>query len=475
MKLLEKPIKILEYLYSSPKIVVKKSDGINFQVNEKLELSHKKVKGFKIKAETSDFNSLRDENQKSICFKTIELDYILTCKDVFVNTISPPFITAQISSIKTEGFDESQKQFFRFIIKHDYNLNISDYILTKVGFEARINNQDISYFRNCIEVPFEDGALLELYTFKNNNNKYLVLESKSSLNFKEFQNLSFSIINCLAFVSGKLVQNEGIFFTYRNYSLNEIEHFFYTELRDSINSHYSPICGNPYSISKIKRENAEQILKTQNLILTNDQFINLCRKCSISLKLNSIILLLIESSVATLLAMPSGFSVALEGITELICAENANKVKPIRNKTLSDIIRKEMIGVMKKYQSQIENENGYEILKTKVDNLNSPTNQSKLIKPFELLDIKLNKFDMVAIKSRNKFLHGNINLGLDSFLDEETNNLNKEIYAISLRLFTLLSALILKYIGYKGSILNYSKIYQEFIGLNLDEEYYRKI
>jgi hypothetical protein len=326
-----------------------------------------------------------------------------------------------------------------------------------------------------IEISFKENLNVEAYTLKVKEDRFLIIESSDFLLFSEFKKLCFSTINSLAFISGKFIQNEGIFFAYKDKELNLFEHFHYTELRDSINAFYYPICGKPYRINRLDSSSAKAFEKTKVLHLTQKQFNNLCNKSLNSLKFSSIILLIIESSIGSLLSMPSGFSVALEGITELICAENEDKIKPIKERSLAKKIRKEMLAIIDKYKDEIKDEDGLKILEIRVNNLNSPTNQSKLIKPFKLLGIKLNENDIEAIKRRNNFLHGDLNLGVDTFEDKETKIVNKEVYSISLRLFTLLSALILKHIGYEGNILNHPKIYEKYLELDLEEGFYRKI
>jgi len=46
---------------------------------------------------------------------------------------------------------------------------------------------------------------------------------------------------------------------------------------------------------------------------------------------------------------------------------------------------------------------------------------------------------------------------------------------ISGRLYTLISALILKSIGYDGYIINHSKFFEDFCGIKTNEDYYRFI
>ena len=71
--------------------------------------------------------------------------------------------------------------------------------------------------------------------------------------------------------------------------------------------------------------------------------------------------------------------------------------------------------------------------------------------------------DIAAIEHRNDFLHGRITElpnanGEPKKVSREVSSM--EIYYISLRLYMLVSMLILKYIGYDGRIVNQPKIQQ---------------
>lgn len=138
------------------------------------------------------------------------------------------------------------------------------------------------------------------------------------------------------------------------------------------------------------------------------------------------------------------YSVALETLTEQLGNNRSGDLKPINEKKLANKLIKDIMAILNGYDKKISPE-GFKILVKKIDNLNTPTNQDKLMKTFELYDINLSNDDINAINNRNNYLHGR------SPLDRK---FNFELMQISLRLHTLIVGLLLKSVGYSGHIIN---------------------
>ena len=137
---------------------------------------------------------------------------------------------------------------------------------------------------------------------------------------------------------------------------------------------------------------------------------------------------------------------SVETITELIRNENEDTFKPIPNekKKVWNQLREESIELLETIKNEI-NEKSYNILKSKIENLNSPTNRDKLEKPFKLLGIELTEDDKEALNNRNEYLHG----GQPDDREWVTlSNLN------ALKLHYLIGMLILKYFKYNGHYFN---------------------
>jgi len=138
------------------------------------------------------------------------------------------------------------------------------------------------------------------------------------------------------------------------------------------------------------------------------------------------------------------YSIAIETITNFISQKNIEILKPIKKEPVARELIEELLEIINNYSSQLD-ESGIEILKKKVSNLNTPTNRDKLIKPFEICNIKLTQENINSIDRRNAYLHGR-----SPMKTEDKFELNK----IALELHFLVACLILKYIGYEGHVIN---------------------
>jgi hypothetical protein len=130
---------------------------------------------------------------------------------------------------------------------------------------------------------------------------------------------------------------------------------------------------------------------------------------------------------------------------------------------LKDVIDKECSGI------PLENR---EILLGKISHINQVTNKSRLRIPFETLGLQLSLKDLELIATRNDFLHGRIPDITGAGDKRSTNRKNKDLYYASVRFYTLLSRLILAWVGFDNYILNHAKIQEKFTRILLEEDYY---
>ena len=88
------------------------------------------------------------------------------------------------------------------------------------------------------------------------------------------------------------------------------------------------------------------------------------------------------------------YSVILEMITNIIYKKNEEKLFYIKNKEIRKELQKLLNDTAKVFfeENNIKNFEDSPINKI-LDNINKPTNKDKLIKPFEILDIKLTDFE----------------------------------------------------------------------------------
>lgn len=138
------------------------------------------------------------------------------------------------------------------------------------------------------------------------------------------------------------------------------------------------------------------------------------------------------------------YSVALETLTATLGQAKSKELKPIPEKGLSQAFVAELKAVLAGFADQISEE-GLTILGKNIDEVNRPTNRDKLVKTFELYGVTLADEDKETIDKRNDYLHGRNPLDLQHTF---------ELTQISLRLHTLIVALLLKSVGYSGHVIN---------------------
>jgi len=118
-------------------------------------------------------------------------------------------------------------------------------------------------------------------------------------------------------------------------------------------------------------------------------------------------------------------------------------------------------------------------MKRRLNEINKPinkqhlTNNEKLTKPFEQLGIHLTLNDIKIIEHRNNLLHGNILLKKEDSQSDESINLYMSY--VSAKLYTLISKLILKTVGYNGYVYNNAKYLEKHLNISTEDEYFEKI
>ena len=94
------------------------------------------------------------------------------------------------------------------------------------------------------------------------------------------------------------------------------------------------------------------------------------------------------------------------------------------------------------------------ILVQRVAGLNRPSNSQKLLKPFEVLGVALDKESKAAIDRRNKLLHEGRLLETDPA--KRAGDDWKKAYAVEMRIYNAVNQLMLKYLGYTGLVTLWS-------------------
>ncbi len=423
------------------------------------------------------------EYHKKVEFKLNDQSLILS--DLFLRKRSLPQFTGQSSFIYTKGFSLKKQYYYRLLIPLDKQLLLH----YKVEARSTIINNDILRFK---------------VTQNNRNDYFLIIESELKQSYELFSEKAHAIKNAVGYLTGYLAGNGGYFFAYTNKKMKTPVHTYRCEFRNAIISAYSPINSNPYSYLHGNPKLAEKYYEKKLLRPVNEKELSiLCQRLFDSTEFSSAIILLLESSVASLLFMPGGYAIVLEKLADIIKPDKKQKVAPLKP-AISKKVRKECVKVsedhwnniilefsetiekyeklisedcllvLEKYKVSISEEN-LETLKRRINNINKATNKAQLKRPFDFLKIKISDRDNEILSTRDDFLHGRIPDITKSGRDRSIARQNKDLYYASCRFYTLLNILILKWIGYNSRVINYPKINEDYTEIKLKEEQFREV
>lgn len=405
--------------------------------------------------------------------KNIEFEYdnnSVVVESIFIGTISPPIMKGSVFRIHSDGFSKSKKQYWKFVIPILEEVNIF-FTIENIAFST--DRVDCSILGTKVKLNGQDVYII--HEKDEEKNEYLIIESRTKQSYKDFFDLAFAIRVALGYVTGSFVGNKGYFFSYSNKKMDKYHHFYFTSLREGIQTLMYPINTNPYAWVRGGKKYAERFYSEKILRpLSIFEFSNLCNKLNNDDDFIATLLLIIESGNASLIFRPSGYSIALEALSDIIIGNSKLKLAPINSKKDCKKFRQELNDVLSKY-SNLKSFRDVKTLKGRIEHINQMTNSERLKAPFDILKIDLLEEDLKVISARNDFLHGRVpdfkGLGNQRSIELKDNDL---FYA-TVRLYTLLNLLIFKMIGFDNYVLNFSKIYEKDTTYKLREGYYRKV
>lgn len=407
-------------------------------------------------------------NFEGITYETKRIDYFSS--DTWVNIDFAPGAkcssTFKISTFQSQDF----KSLGRF--KTFYQVDLDEIRTFHSQFETVTHQRGVmEYFYDCIRLKVE-GKTYDITQFKAQDKGYYVFECLDEETFENYVQACFSIKQAIGFINKLMVGDE-------EYIFDDSQNLHYSNfIRPTIKGFYYPIVTNPYSQLDIERDKADKFNERLTR-LSSENFTNLVTQIHTNSNLSLAILTILEvMSVRSLLLMPSTFAVIIELLSKMIHTDEVGIEKPISDKRLASTIVSELHRVIEDHSDSL-NDQSILKLKRRLNEINNPinnnhlTNNQKLTKPFEILGIKLTLHEIKIIEHRNDLLHGNISLENEDQQTEE--NINLYMAYVSAKLFTLISKLILKSIGYDGYVYNNAKYIEKHLKISTDDEYFEKI
>jgi hypothetical protein len=433
-------------------------------------------KQFELKMRSDYFSSKPKEYKFGTEYRKVTFSsksQTLVLEKLFFSNHSSNILTGNIHSFYTKGYSKIKKYRYRLIIplKHEMNFHYQ--------IDETLYVSDFGYSTwnglTCI-INGETMHAHIIHDKEKKKNYYLSIHSDKPQTYYNFSEKAFAVKNGIGYLTGYMAGDKGYFFTYTTAKMEVPKHLYFSSFRDTIRSHYRPVHSNPYSwLSSIPRKTAERLYKSNKIQpVSKTAFSTLCQKLYDSVEFTSVIMLILESSIASLLFMPGGYAIALESLSKMV-------MEGVKSKKIAPVPSKEMRDILKRFRAIIDSELAHissenrALLKHRVEQLNQPTNKAKLQLPFELLNIPLNIQDLQILDSRNDFLHGRTPDITKAGSKRTVDRMNKDMYYSALRFSTLLAKLILKWSGFDGYIVNQVRIHGKRLGIKCNEPYYIKL
>jgi hypothetical protein len=305
----------------------------------------------------------------------------------------------------------------------------------------------------------------DIFEITNDKEKFLFIDCMSENSLNELYDHIMAILLSIGIFTTYFIQDECFIFSSRQNNFKNIDYFEYRTLRKSIKLPFPYFDNNPFDI--FDKDIAQDYIDKMPIISQN-VFEKMVNSIYLDLELQSSVFVFIESSTYPLDTQPACLSVALEGICGYIMKNHKENTSPIKDKDVFKRLKIDLLDTLNKCTVDIDDE-GKHILSIKIKNLNAPTNQDKLSKAFEILNIKLKEYQTKAISNRNNFLHGRVDCRVEKEINDKESFAHKMFFT-SCVLSHLFIMLISKIAGYDGVLINNIKVYQHIFGEFADEE-----
>ncbi|NJO24789.1 MAG: hypothetical protein HC867_01870 [Bacteroidia bacterium] len=306
-----KELQLIEALSKTRKVRV----DIGKKKNQKTGYLKKlKPKGFVLEVSSFDYLHLDtgDNIKPFVSGKNIQLkitDAFISNKGAsFTQTSRDHSVKIKILEFKNKSYPAQTKYYFRNVIPIKTSFHFHN-IISHQSYEhdGGVSTRGLVSFEVC-------SKTFHVFEVENNKKRYLIMDCLDKLTIEDFSEITWSVSVALGYLTGHLLQDEEYTFYYRNKAHRGQINYKYSQRRDSIKSFYTPINANPYAW--VKRNKTADFYYGKIAAITAVQFSTLCNLIHKEYDIKAIVLLITESISRSLLLMPAGLSVALEGLSE---------------------------------------------------------------------------------------------------------------------------------------------------------------
>jgi hypothetical protein len=266
---------------------------------------------------------------------------------------------------------------------------------------------------------------------------YYIFRPSGIIDFEKFQHIIKSTITAYGLLCGDYIDDRLYFFAKKDVNGKGVLSYRYDNCKRSFKTNAPIIDTGHYENISIEnlQLNSNQFNKLVNLLYENEEYLRSS-------------LLLINAGNLKGCAKASLATVALETITNKVGAKLSTK-KIIEDKHIDSRLRYQLKKTLKAFSDKLNKEQ-FEILLTKLNQINSKPNRSKLEDAFQLLGVNLDEEEKECISYRNLFLHGNLPRKKERMWMTDAELLD----IVANRLVMLSSILLLKQANYNGMVID---------------------
>ena len=309
-----------------------------------------------------------DKDEDFFVFSTedleLKIEAIITSNKNNINVFenwSQYYSEGNIYSIQSKEFSAKEEAFYRSYYKIETVNFLKD-------FRSSVYKTNLFSSTGLLKLKINSDEIF-LYPY---HSDYLIIESKSKINYEKFTSVAYNTLVALGFISGKFIQNEVYTFQYKDSSKKNRIGYEYKKLREESNSIYHAIVTNPFSYRFLIGDIYADNLYKENTLkkIDTSSFSYLIQLINNNTQIQYALVLFneVNDNRLSLLVKNNGFYVVLE----------------VFKKFFYDIFKTEI----NKDYSQKGNVDKYRIVFEKI--------------------ISLNENDISVLKDRNKYLHGDI-------------------------------------------------------------------
>lgn len=380
-------------------------------------------------------------------------------------------VKIQSQAIYSSSIDIDRSYYFRYFVPVDDKVYLNDYCYCGFNCNGKQAGSLLKIKRESDEIHLSKLSYKEEH--------FLVIESDKKYGFDEIHKICHSVLLAFGFLSGKFHLNETYIVVSDDESFQEPVGLYYKSLRETITGQYSIFTTNAYSVLKsiaVKKNNKDVEAEMLKLIdkewgckidyFPEKVFSNMVNLFYKHDKIARAALLTLSASRLGLEIQSAVFCVAFEAVTSVKLEINEEKATHVIDEKIWEILQPALLEVINDFEGL--SDNALDFAQKKVNSFNQPTNKDKLTLPFTKVGYELSKDEKKAIKDRNKFLHGSLNVG------KNDDKIDKLFYT-NLLLHRLICVLILKMSGFNGYIVNNIALYATDLDIETDEWGFKEI